>query len=60
MTSQTEPDRIIGPVDEASLEIVARKLSTLGDLERENQLEPDLEDQERQRQLSRNGQRPQG
>ncbi len=51
---------IIGPVDEASLEIVARKLSTLGDLERENQLEPDLDDQERQRHLSRDGERPQG
>jgi predicted ATPase len=51
---------VIGPVDEASVEIVARKLSTLGGLERENQLEPDQDDQERQRELSRNGARPQG
>lgn len=46
---------VIGPVDEASVEIVQRKLDTLGGLERQNQLEPDLDDQERQRQLSRNG-----
>jgi predicted ATPase len=51
---------VIGPVDEASVEIVARKLSTLGGLERENQLEPDLDDQERQRDLSQNGEKPQG
>jgi predicted ATPase len=51
---------IVGPVDEASLEIVARKLSTLGDLERENQLEPDQDDQERQRLLAGNGARPHG
>jgi predicted ATPase len=43
---------VIGPVDEAGVEIVARKLSTLGDLERENQLEPDLDDQDRQRELA--------
>lgn len=42
----------IGPVDEAGVEIVARKLSTLGGLERENQLEPDLDDQDRQRELA--------
>ena len=51
---------VVGPVDEASLEIVARKLSTLGDLERENQLEPDQDDQERQRLLASNGARPHG
>jgi predicted ATPase len=51
---------VIGPVDEASVEIVARKLNSLGGLERENQLEPDLDDQERQRHLSRNGLGPQG
>lgn len=51
---------VVGPVDEASLEIVARKLSTLGDLERENQLEPDQDDQERQRLLAGNGARPHG
>jgi predicted ATPase len=43
---------VIGPVDEASVEIVARKLDTLGGLERQNQLEPDLDEQDRQRQLS--------
>ncbi|MFO0842585.1 MAG: AAA family ATPase [Gemmataceae bacterium] len=51
---------VIGPVDEASVEIVARKLSTLGGLERENQLEPDLDDQERQRHLEGNGAGPLG
>lgn len=55
-----EGKTVIGPVDEASVEIVARKLGSLGGLERENQLEPDLDDQERQRHLSRNGVRPQG
>jgi predicted ATPase len=44
---------VIGPVDEASVEIVARKLNSLGGLERENQLEPDLDDQDRQRELAR-------
>jgi predicted ATPase len=44
---------IIGPVDEAGVEIVARRLNSLGGLERENQLEPDLDDQDRQRQLAR-------
>ena len=51
---------VVGPVDEASLEIVARKLSTLSELERENQLEPDQDDQERQRLLASNGARPHG
>jgi predicted ATPase len=46
---------VIGPVDEASVEIVGRNLSSLGGLERENQLEPDFDDQDRQRHLSRNG-----
>jgi hypothetical protein len=49
---------VIGPVDEASVEIILQKLDTLGGLERQNQLEPDLDDQERQRQLARNGQEP--
>lgn len=44
---------VIGPVDAASVEIVARKLNSLGGLERENQLEPDLDDQDRQRELAR-------
>jgi predicted ATPase len=50
---------VIGPVDEASVEIVARKLSTLGELECENQLEPDPDDQERQRHTSGDGAEPQ-
>jgi len=44
---------VIAPVDAASIEIVARNLNTLGGLERENQLEPDLDDQARQRDLGR-------
>jgi predicted ATPase len=51
---------VIGPVDEASVEIVRRHLNTLGGLEREDQLEPDLDDLDRQRHLSRNGAEPQG
>ncbi len=51
---------VIGPVDEASVEIVARRLSTLGGLERENQLEPDADDLERQQHLSQNGAGPRG
>jgi predicted ATPase len=39
---------VIGPVDEASVEIVRLKLNTLGGLEREDRLEPDLDDQDRQ------------
>ena len=46
---------VIAPVDEASVEIVKKKLNTLGGLERENQLEPDSADLERQRKLSLNG-----
>jgi predicted ATPase len=51
---------VIGPVDEASVEIVRQKLDTLGGLERQNQLQPDLDDLERQRHLSQNGQGPKG
>ena len=43
---------VIGLVDEASVEIVARQLNSLGGLERERQLEPDLDDQDRQRELA--------
>jgi len=46
---------VIAPVDEASVEIVKKNLNTLGGLERENQLEPDYDDLERQRKLSLNG-----
>lgn len=46
---------VIAPVDEASLEIVRRKLDTLGGLERQNQLGPDADDLERQERLSRTG-----
>ncbi|HEY1186121.1 MAG TPA: hypothetical protein VGE74_00630, partial [Gemmata sp.] len=42
---------VIAPVDEASVEIVRRKLNTLGGLERDNLLEADLDDLERQQQL---------
>jgi predicted ATPase len=49
---------VIAPVDEASVEIVRRNLDTLGGLERQNQLEPDLDDLDRQRLLSQNGQEP--
>jgi len=38
---------VIGPVDEASVEIVRRKLNTLGGLEREDRLEPELTNQDR-------------
>ena len=49
---------IIAPVDAASVEIVQRNLNTLGGLERDNQLEADLDDRERQQLLWRNGQEP--
>jgi predicted ATPase len=51
---------VIGPVDEASVEIVRQKLDTLGGLERQNQFEPDPDDQERQTRLWRNGTGPHG
>ena len=41
----------IAPVDAASVDIVRRKLSTLGGLLRDNILEPDLDDLDRQRQI---------
>ncbi len=44
---------VIGPVDEASVSIVRDRLSTLGGLERERQLEPDIDDLERQAELAR-------
>jgi len=43
---------VIGPIDSAGVEIVERHLNSLGGLERENQLEVDLDDQDRQRALS--------
>jgi predicted ATPase len=43
---------VIGPVDEASVSIVRDQLNTLGGLERERQLEPDLNDLERQAKLA--------
>lgn len=51
---------VIAPVDEASVEIVRRKLDTLGGLERQNQLQPDPDDVERQKHLSLNGREPKG
>jgi predicted ATPase len=53
-----EGQTVIGPVDEAYIEIVRRKLNTLGGLERENQLEPDIEDRDRQQRLAQAGQEP--
>ena len=49
---------VIGPVDEAYVDIVRDHLSTLGGLERERQLEPDLDDVERQAKLARQEQTP--
>ena len=43
---------LIGPVDAAGVEIVRRKLNTLGGLERDNLLEPDLDDRDRQQKLA--------
>ncbi|MDY3560657.1 AAA family ATPase [Gemmata sp. JC673] len=42
---------VIAPVDAASVEIVKRRLNTLGGLERDNLLEADPDDVERQQQL---------
>lgn len=42
---------VIGPVDEAFVEIVAREFNTLAGLERESRLEPDLDDIDRQKRL---------
>ncbi len=43
---------LIGPMDEAGVEIIRRGLNTLGGLERDNLLEPDLDDRDRQQQLA--------
>jgi predicted ATPase len=51
-------ETVITPVDEASVEIVRRKLDTLGGLERQNQLQLDESDRDRQRHLSENGREP--
>jgi predicted ATPase len=47
---------VIAPVDEASMEIVRRELNTLGGLERDNLLEPDSDDLDRQRHLAQSPQ----
>jgi len=44
---------VIGSVDEASVSIVRDRLSKLGGLERERQLQPDPDDLERQAELAR-------
>jgi len=44
-------ETVIASVDEASVEIVRRNLNTLGGLERDNHLEPNLDDVERQQRL---------
>jgi len=46
-------ETVIGPVDAASVDIVRRQLNTLGGLERDNLLEPDLGDLQRQQKLQR-------
>jgi predicted ATPase len=43
---------VIGPVDAADIEIVERELNTLAGLEREDRLDPDLDDIERQQRLA--------
>lgn len=43
---------VIAPVDEASLEIIRRDLDTLGGLERQNQLEPNADDVQRQQEAA--------
>jgi predicted ATPase len=49
---------VITPIDEASREILRRKLNTLGELERQDRLETDPDDVERQQRLSRSAQGP--
>jgi predicted ATPase len=49
---------VIGPVDEASVDIVRRKLNTLGGLERDDLLEPNPDDLERQHRLGQSRQEP--
>jgi len=44
---------VIAPLDEANVSIVRDHLSTLGGLERDRQLEPDLDDLDRQADLAR-------
>jgi predicted ATPase len=44
---------VLGPVDEASADIVRRKLNTLGGLERDGLLEPSFDDLDRQERLGR-------
>jgi predicted ATPase len=43
---------VIAPIDAGSVDIVRRNLNSLGGLERDNLLEPDLDDLERQRRLA--------
>jgi predicted ATPase len=43
---------VIAPVDKVYHDIIRRELNTLGGLERENQLEPDLDDIDRQQKLA--------
>jgi predicted ATPase len=49
---------VIAPIDQASLEIARRQLNTIGGLERDNLLEPDLDDIVRQRELAFPGEVP--
>ena len=43
---------VIGPVDAADIEIVEREFNTLAGLEREDRLDPDLDDLDRQQRLA--------
>jgi predicted ATPase len=52
----SEGRTVITPLDEASQEIVRRKLNTPGELERQDRLETNLDDLERQQQLSHSSQ----
>jgi predicted ATPase len=55
-----EGQTVIGQVDEASVEVVKRKLGTLGELERQSRLELDADDLDRQRRLAMNGEESEG
>ena len=57
---QSDGKTVITPVDEASREILRRKLDTLGGLERQNLLEADVDDVERQQRLAHDGAGPNG
>jgi predicted ATPase len=51
---------VIAPIDAGSVDIIRRRLNTLGGLERDSLLEPDLDDLERQKHLAEAGQETSG